>query len=209
MSTMQSTVARVAQEEAEKRAAEPTQPRAIDSPEAAALSGDGWVPGDVPQPDVSEHAEVNPLSLGAPEEDVSRETSGPLPSLGHIVVYHLRTGDSRNRRVKFPAIVMDTDPDTRRLKLWVIVDDGDTWMQDNVPARAEPEPGWEPVAEDQEYKFGRVKDMVQRLLVERVAVLERDLEAKFAALADRVVALEQNPMVTFKPKSKTSAKQKG
>lgn len=100
-----------------------------------------------------------------------------VPGVGNMVVYHLRAGDSRNRRTKFPAIVMDGDAETGLLKLWVIVDDGDTWMQDNVPARAGSEPGWvlvdQPVAAPAPAPDSRDPlEYITHQLSQRVAALE-------------------------------------
>lgn len=100
--------------------------------EAAAQADSGWQPGPVP---VVEEA--------APEQVAQPRSDLPLPGVGNWVVYHLRTGDSRNRRTLFPALVMATNEEAGTLMLWVVVDDGDTWMRENVRARVEPEDGWE------------------------------------------------------------------
>lgn len=106
------------------------------NPQAAEDADSGWKPAGPPLTEAS--AEALPSA-----QKLKPRPDGAIPTIGHIVVYHLRDGDSRNRRIKFPAVVMDSDPETGTLKLWVIVDDGDTWMQDHVPARVAPEPGWE------------------------------------------------------------------
>lgn len=127
MGTMQSTLERIASEEAQ----------------AAAPADSGWKPAGPPLMaggDMVGDVEMSPGHIVSAPADVSRETS--LPSVGHIVVYHLREGDSRNRRVKFPALVMDSDPELG-LRLWVVVDDGDTWTQERVQPRRGPEAGWE------------------------------------------------------------------
>lgn len=156
MSTMQSTIRRV--EEDETRKAEGYLPDDGWKPAGPVLSGD--------EPLWKEHQEanggLNPVALGIQPELANY----PTPSIGNIVVYHLRAGDSRNMRAKFPAVVMDSFPATGKLKLWVIVDDGDTWMQDHVPAHAAPEPGWELVnngTDELSLNVARLGDRVEAL----------------------------------------------
>lgn len=173
----------------------------IEAEEAAARTGaDGWVPAGPP---LTEHLELM-KEAEVELREATKITEFPLgtpapraiPSIGNIVVYHLRTGDSRNRRVKFPAIVMDGDPATGALKLWVIVDDGDTWMQDNVPARVEPEPGWELVDR------GSSEFAVSQPQVALFATVVEALTSRIGTLEDTVNALMTARKVGRPPKPK-------
>lgn len=172
------------------------------------LPDDGWKPAGPLLTEESAEAlpSANPIK---PQPD------GAMPTIGHIVVYHLRDGDSRNRRIKFPAIVMDSDLETGTLKLWVIVDDGDTWMQDHVPARLAPEPGWELVAlssvaqtPEEIYREQRrsedflpLPDPDANVIVNRWHTVEM-LREHIEALESRLIALEakRGPGRPAKPK---------
>lgn len=150
MSTMQSTIERIADEE---RKPDPVP---------------GWQPAGPPLTDAVD-------AMRAAEKEIREVTQiydfplGPhpsqlIPSIGHMVVYHLRDGDSRNMRTKFPATVLDCDPTTGLLSLIITVDAGDEWRQDRVPSRVVPEPGWEPIIQESALK-----------LAARVAALEAEL----------------------------------
>lgn len=159
------------------------------NPQAAEDADSGWKPAGPPLRDDAPKSFAEAIDRGLTEvvrdsiKEEVLENSRPSssPSIGHIVVYHLRNGDSRNRRIKFPAIVMDSDPETGTLKLWVIVDDGDTWMQDHVPAREAPEPGWELVNEPP------------------AIYVNSPIAISLMRLGDRVEALENHPAVSVPP----------
>src|SRR5882757_4840354 len=104
---------------------------------------------------------------------VKRLDDDTLPSIGHLVVFHLREGDARSRRTNFPAIVMVSDAETRRLNLCVIVDAEDIWMQENVPARVGPEQGWVPVAQPE---GPNELSLTVARLGDRIGELEHDIE---------------------------------
>jgi len=108
------------------------------NPEAAEEADNGWKPAGPP---LVEDVEAIPMGIheGVPFEEVPMLA---LPSVGMDVVYHLRDGDARNMRTKFPAVVLDADPVTSTLSIVVMVDAGDLWRQDRVPQYAPPEAGW-------------------------------------------------------------------
>lgn len=177
----------------------------METDEAHAAYDGGWESAGPPlavEPTEAELAEAlargpGPIIQRHVDLPVSRET---LPGIGHIVVYHLRKGDSRNRRWRFPAIVMDVDHDLGELKLWVIVDDGDTWMQDRVPARVAPEPGWERVERD----VGAEQIIIGLTsLRKRIEALEEAREGGFmqrvANLQARLDAIENHPALEVPP----------
>lgn len=171
MSTMQSTVERVAAEEAIARA------------EATPKHNDGWKPAG---PALTDDLTVDQL-VNMPESDFrALINDGPIPSIGHLVVYHLRDGDSKNMRTKFPAIVLDANPKTGLLSLIIIVDAGDEWRQDRVPPHQAPEPGWELV------KAGTIADI--NFLIERTfgahEAPETSIMSMLADLQGRIEALE-------------------
>lgn len=110
------------------------------NPEAAAEADSGWKP--LPEAvdwTPNEMAAANSYQ-GVPIREVE---SLPLPSVGMDVVYHVRDGDARNMRTKFPAVILSADPETRTVSLVITVDAGDLWRQDHVPQYAPPEAGWD------------------------------------------------------------------
>jgi hypothetical protein len=146
------------------------------NPEAAEEADSGWRPAGPP---LVEDVETVPMGIheGVPFEEVPVLA---LPSVGMDVVYHLRDGDARNMRTKFPAVVLDADSVTRTLSIVVTVDAGDLWRQDRVPQYAPPEAGWDWI--------GHIRETAPA----PGAAPKRgpDLMEMFTALSDRISLLE-------------------
>lgn len=206
-----------------------TMQRVATEEEATAGKDDGWKPAG--EPLLDQPSRDARSSTPDDTDEMQQRISAPaayLPSIGQIVVFHLRSGDARNRRAKFPAIVMDDPEPDGRLRLWVIVDDGDTWMQEHVLPRCAPEAGWELVeapVRDQRIATleAEVRDLergiellgqgagVPEELMARVAKLEKAISAKSAdaAQTSRLATkpkkpVTQSPVVGAKPKTPSS-----
>lgn len=117
------------------------------NPEAAAEADSGWKPAGPPLTEDTGPIEAltakTEYETGMRSIPMGEPSSFALPSVGMDVVYHLRDGDARNMRTKFPAVILSSDPETRTVSLVVMVDAGDLWRQDRVPQYAPPEAGWD------------------------------------------------------------------
>lgn len=200
MSTMQSTVRRIDAEQAYD-GWEPAGPVLVDGGSVEDVT---IAQADLPTVDAVAQADLTPATdvrdgMRTATEMRMGIASDELPLIAHLVVFHLREGESRNRRTKFPAIVMDVDAESRRLTLWVIVDDGDTWMQEHVPARVGPEQGWVPVAQPE---GPNELSLTVARLGDRIGELETmiaGMESAIEAFGGRLGQVEDHPALEVPP----------
>lgn len=159
---------------------------------------DGWLPAgpalDPNAPPVGSEVPLEALGVAAGEVTATTARLGvpndDLPSVAHMVVFHLREGEVRNRRTNFPAVVMESDRETRRLKLWVIVDDGDTWVQESVPELAGSEQGWVPVVPSGANLVERFQRLVDQIFGENYLEPETSLMALITERDAKIAWLE-------------------
>lgn len=174
MGHLLSTSQRVAREEESAKAYSEYSAGAGREP----VASDGWQPAGpqlMAEPSQDEIDDIRRQGIPGGIQYITDAQLGvadrpPLPEVGHWVLFHLRAGDARNRRTKFPALVMDVDHERRQLELMVVVDANDTWMQERVTERVPNEQGWERIPTDLQHTInaeaitglvGRVNELVR------------------------------------------------
>jgi len=116
----------------------------------------------------------------------------PLPSVGSVVLYHMRPGHGRQGRTAFPAFVMAQE-NGRRLSLLVMIDAGDMIDETLVEQYGvgQEHHAWEPIED------GRAVAEGLRGTITALHTRVGELEAEIAALSKIVVGEFDAPKVSI------------